>query len=87
MKLSTVLKIVIAGALAAGGYFAVREFAKPEVTVTPARRGAAVATVTGSVTVIPAYEARVMAPERGVLLKFGLREGDRVKKGDVIAEI
>ncbi|MDR1817506.1 MAG: efflux RND transporter periplasmic adaptor subunit [Puniceicoccales bacterium] len=87
MKIATAAKILLAAALAVAAYAGAREVTKPAVGVVAAKRGTAVATVTGSVTVMPALEARVTAPERGTLLKFGLTEGDLVKKDDIIAEI
>ena len=73
--------------IAATGWFSVKNGVTPDVVVTPVRRGLAIRSATGNVTVIPALDARVVAPETGILVKFGYKEGDVVKKGDIIAEI
>ena len=57
------------------------------VTLAPAHRGTAILSATGNVSVMPALDARVVAPAQGILQKFALKEGDAVKKGDIIAEI
>lgn len=82
-----ILRLTGFAALVAGGWFAFQLTAVPTVTVTPVRRGDALLSATGNVKVVPAQDGRVVAPAQGILIKFKLKEGDPVKKGDVIAEI
>jgi membrane fusion protein (multidrug efflux system) len=82
-----ILRLIALAALVAGGWFAFKLTIVPTVVVTPVRRGDALLSATGNVKVVPAMDARVVAPAQGILTKFKLKEGDPVKKGDVIAEI
>jgi RND family efflux transporter MFP subunit len=82
-----ILRLIALAALVAGGWFAFQFSAVPTVTVTPVRRGDALLSATGNVKVVPAQDGRVVAPAQGILIKFSLKQGDMVKKGDVIAEI
>ncbi|MDR2513564.1 MAG: efflux RND transporter periplasmic adaptor subunit [Puniceicoccales bacterium] len=87
MKLKTVLQALVLLAVVIGSYFGVRELAIPEVEVEPVKRGTSVLSATGNVTVLPALEANLVATEKGVLSKFTYREGDLVKKDDLVAQI
>lgn len=82
-----ILRLLAIAALAAAAWFLFQLTAIPTVVVTPVRRGDALLSATGNVKVIPALDGRVVAPAQGILVKFSLKEGDTVKKGDVIAEI
>lgn len=82
-----ILRLFAIAALVAGGWLAFQFTAVPTVTVTPVRRGDALLSATGNVKIIPAQDGRVVSPSQGILLKFKYKEGDPVKKGDVIAEI
>jgi RND family efflux transporter MFP subunit len=95
-RLLLILKTVLVLAIVLGGYFGLREYAIPEVSVTPVRRGTATLAATGNVTVLSAFEASVKSPAQGILTKFGIkdgdeyrnfREGDVVKKGDIIGQV
>ncbi len=81
------LRLLALAALALAAWFALREAVLTDVSVAPVRRGTAALSATGNVTVIPSLDGRVVAPAQGILLKFAHKEGDIVKKGDVIAEI
>lgn len=87
MKLKNVLLFIFLVAVIAGGFFFVREMAIPEVVVATVTRGTATLTATGNVTVMPALEAQVRATEKGTVIEFEFKEGDRVKKGDLIARL
>jgi RND family efflux transporter MFP subunit len=96
MKFSLILKLLLALAIATGGYFGVRELSISEVALCPVVRGKAVLSATGNVTVLTQAEASVKAPAQGILRKFGVKvgdefrsfkEGDIVEKGQIIGEI
>lgn len=72
---------------ALAAWMVVRHTVVPEVKFVAVRRGTAVLSATGNVSVMPALDARIVAPAQGILQKFTLKEGDVVKKGDIIAEI
>ncbi len=82
-----ILRLLAVAALAALAWAAFHASVIPEVPLTSARRGVAVLSASGNVTVIPALDGRVVSPAQGILIKFALKEGDIVKKGDIIAEI
>ena len=79
MKISSVVKIVLTLAALGGGYFGLRELAIPEVTLTAVRRGSAVLSATGNVTVLSEFEGKITAPEKGNLKYFGRKVGDKFK--------
>ncbi|MDR2429612.1 MAG: efflux RND transporter periplasmic adaptor subunit [Puniceicoccales bacterium] len=87
MKFKNILFLIFPAATLAGGFFFLRELAVPEVAVATVTRGTATLTATGNVTVIPALEAQVRATEKGTVIEFEHKEGDRVKKGDLIARL
>lgn len=87
MKIKPFVQLAVALAVVLGGYFLVRQLAIPEVVVAPVRRGSATLSATGNVTVLPYAEARIVAPEKGILSKFDYKEGNTVKKGQIIAEL
>lgn len=81
------LKLLALVALGAGAWFVIHTSVIPEVPVVPVRRGIAILSATGNVTVLPSLDGRVVAPAQGILVKFNGKEGEAVKKGDIIAEI
>ena len=87
MKFKTILQLLALLTIVISGYFGVRELAVPTVVVEPVTRGTAILSATGNVTVLPSLEANLVAPEKGLLIKFDHREGDLVKKDDLVAQI
>lgn len=81
------LKLLALAVLGAGVWFVIHTSVIPEVPVVPVRRGTAILSATGNVTILPSLDGRVVAPAQGILVKFNGKEGEAVKKGDIIAEI
>lgn len=81
------LRIAAALMLVAAGWFVFHNTVVPTVTVVAARKGVARLSATGNVTVLPSQDGRVVSPAQGIITSFKLKEGDRVKAGDIIAEI
>jgi HlyD family secretion protein len=95
--MKTALKIIVPIVLVVAAYFGVRELSVSDVVATAVRRGSIMNSATGSVTVLPYAEARIIAPEKGNLIEYGFTaedgtrrnyiEGDRVKKDQVLARL
>lgn len=83
-----IIGLVVAGA-AAGAFFAFRtEPLKPEpVTIAPVKRTTVVKKVRGVGHVEPVTQVKVSANVSGDLVKLLIKDGDKVKRGQLLAEI
>lgn len=91
-KLSKVKKIILLVVILAVGYFAVSKlFLNKDGKVTyqtgQAQRGTLIVSVTGSGTVASANSSSVTTQATGVVSKVYVKDGDKVKMGDKIADI
>ncbi|MFZ5895755.1 MAG: efflux RND transporter periplasmic adaptor subunit [Myxococcota bacterium] len=84
-NLKLVVPLVLAGVALA--VFIKSRFAPHEVTVTPVVRGKAVEAVYATGTVEADDRVNVKAKTSGSMLEIRVKEGDRVKRGDVLARI
>lgn len=82
-ELIIVLLVVLAGA----GFLVKTRLAPPSVTVTPVVRGKAIDAVYATGTVEADDRVNVKAKTSGSTLEILVKEGDRVKRGDVLARI
>ncbi|MDR2981586.1 MAG: efflux RND transporter periplasmic adaptor subunit [Puniceicoccales bacterium] len=87
MKIKSFLQLAVIILIIVGGYFGIRYFSTPEVVVATVYRGNAILSATGNVTVIPKLDSRMVASRQAILLKFPYKEGDLVKKGDIVAKL
>ncbi len=70
---------------AAAGWYGLRWFGGPRVTVAEVRRGPAVEAVYATANVEPVHWARVGPLETGRIMSLDVQEGQRVAAGDVLA--
>ena len=73
--------------LAVVGFLLTKRYAPKDVTVSPVVRGTAIDAVYATGTVESFERAIVKARVAGTITDFKVREGDRVKKGDLLASI
>lgn len=79
---------LLATATIAGAVFVIHHMTRPaSVTVTPVGRGAAVDAVYATGTVEAVDRVTVKARVAGAIITLNVQEGDRVKKGDVLAVV